>query len=182
MSKRPFRAEFFARFGSAIASSKTTDCRVLELGSGPGFLAEYLLGAIPNISYSALDFSAAMHELARIRLGSLRSRVTFIERDFRMPGWADELGKFDFVITLQAIHELRHKRHAPTFHRQVKNLILDTGSYFVCDHFHGDDGMPNDQLYMTVTEHSEALLDGGFKSIEQLMLKGGLVMYQGWPN
>jgi trans-aconitate methyltransferase len=36
-----------------------------ELGSGPGFLAERLLRRLPDAHYTALDFSPAMHELAR---------------------------------------------------------------------------------------------------------------------
>ncbi|MGZ5885156.1 MAG: hypothetical protein ACXWJE_12400, partial [Burkholderiaceae bacterium] len=54
MLKRPWRAEFFAEFASTIASSSSKTCRVLELGSGPGFLAEHLLNALPDISYIAL--------------------------------------------------------------------------------------------------------------------------------
>ncbi len=67
--KRPSRPEFFEKFASEISGHKPLVVDVLELGSGPGFLADHVLGRLPHLSYVALDFSNAMHELARARLG-----------------------------------------------------------------------------------------------------------------
>ncbi|MDK2124354.1 class I SAM-dependent methyltransferase [Parachitinimonas caeni] len=178
MTKRPWRVEFFAAFASIIESSSSSDSsRVLELGSGPAFLAEHLLRSNSQLSYVALDFSAAMHELARLRLGAMAERVVFIERSFREPTWFNGLGQFDFVVTNQAVHELRHKQYAPALHRQVKSVLAPGGSYLVCDHIVGDGGMSNDQLYMTVDEQKQALLAAGFCRVDQVLLKGGLVLH-----
>lgn len=178
MSKRPWRTEFFARFAVEIAAADVPIQRVLELGPATGFLAEYLLQALPNICYTALDFSTAMHQLAVKRLGKLATHVLFIERSFRETGWADGLGQFECVVTHQAVHELRHKHYATLLHAQVHHLLVPGGVYLVCDHFLGNGGMKNDQLYMTVKEQRTALLKAGFKSVEQLMLKGGLVLHR----
>jgi predicted methyltransferase len=43
-------------------------------------------------------------------------------------------------MTNQAVHELRHKRHARELHRQVARLLTPGGSYLVCDHFCGPGG------------------------------------------
>lgn len=177
MSKRPWRTEFFTAVASSIASAIGQVHRVLELGSGPGFLAEHLLRALPSVSYVALDFSPAMHELAVRRLGPLASRVQFVERSFREPEWSHGLGSFDCVVTNQAVHELRHKRHAVTLHRQVKAALAPGGCYLVCDHFAGEEGMKDDQLYMSVAEQRDALLTVGFVGVEQRLLKGGLVLH-----
>jgi len=178
MAKRPWRVEFFDAFAAVIGkASAGRACRVLELGSGPGFLAEHLLRTHAALSYVALDFSAPMHELAAQRLGALTSRVQFVERSFREPAWAEGLGQFEFVVTHQAVHELRHKRYAMALHAQVKQVLPLGGSYLVCDHFFGEGGMSNDQLYMTVAEQRQALLDAGFGNAEQVMLKGGLVLH-----
>ncbi len=176
--KRPWRTEFFAAFATAIgAPSPGSACRILELGSGPGFLAEHLLRSHTAVSYVALDFSAAMHELAAQRLGALASRVQFVERSFREAAWFEGLGPFDFVVTHQAVHELRHKRHAQALHAQVRTLLKPCGGYLVCDHFFGEGGMANDQLYMSVAEQKQALLSAGYASVEQVMLKGGLILH-----
>ena len=177
MSKRPWRAEFFEAFSGLIGNAGDRSCRVLELGSGPGFLAEHLLRSHPAISYMALDFSAAMHELAAQRLGELGSRVEFVERSFRNPLWSQDLGSFEFVVSNQAVHELRHKRHATALHAQVRDLLSPEGQYLVCDHFFGEGGMSNDQLYMSIAEQKQALLSAGFVNVEEIMCKGGLVLH-----
>jgi SAM-dependent methyltransferase len=176
MSKRPWRVEFFAVFASALAESPVSVHRVLELGSGPGFLAEHLLRELSDISYVALDFSASMHDLAVKRLGPHASRVQFVERSFRDPSWVIGLGHFDAVVTNQAVHELRHKRHASSLHGRVKSILVPGGPYLVCDHFAGVGGMKNEQLYMSVAEQRSALVGAGFTTV-QLLLKGGLVLH-----
>ncbi len=177
MSKRPWRTEFFAEFAAAIKAAPIPVGRVLELGSGPGFLAEQLLQALPSASYVALDFSPAMHQLAKARLGPLSARVQFVERSFRVPAWTQGLGLFEVIVTNQAVHELRHKRYALELHRQAKELLAPGGVYLVCDHFAGEGGMKNDQLYMSVSEQSNALANAGF-AVEQLLHKGGLVLHR----
>jgi len=117
-----------------------------------------------------------MHTLAQSRLQNFASQTVFVERNFRQPDWIEGLGKFDFVLTNQAVHELRHKRHAVAFHRDVKQLLKPNGTYLVCDHFVGEDGMKNDQLYMTIEEQRNALIAAGFK-VEQRLKKGGLVLH-----
>lgn len=177
MAKRPWRSEFFAAFAAAIRTSNCPVQRILELGSGPGFLAEHLLGAFPMVDYVALDFSAAMHELAAKRLGDLATRVEFVERSFREAEWTNGLGQFDCIVTNQAVHELRHKRYATALHQQAKSLLKAGGLYLVCDHFIGEGGMKNDQLFMTVDEQHAALMNAGFSKVQQVLLKGGLVLH-----
>ena len=177
MTKRPWRTEFFDRFAREIARSTSSPCRVLELGSGPGFLAECLLRALPTVEYVALDFSAAMHELARVRLGELASRVVFVERSFRESNWSHGLGSFGFVVTNQAVHELRHKRYAVALHARVQPLLAPGGVYLVCDHFAGEGGMSNAQLFMSIEEQETALLDAGFGTVQLLMVNGGLALF-----
>lgn len=177
LSKRPSRTEFFAKFAAAIGSAAVPVHHVLELGSGPGFLAEHLLRALPSIAYTALDFSPAMHQLASERLGSFCSRVEFIERSFRDLGWSIGLGQYECIVTNQAVHELRHKHYAIELHKQTRKLLTIGGMYLVCDHFFGEGGMENDQLYMTVAEQRAVLFSAGFSSVEQLLLKGGMVLH-----
>lgn len=179
MSLRPWRDEFFDAFVREIGRGQSTDqCRVLELGSGPGFLAERILRSYTALTYVAVDFSAAMHELARQRLGALVPRAQFVERNLRDNEWSEGLGEFDFAVTHQAVHELRHKLYAPALHARVRKCLKPGGSYLVCDHFFGEGGMSNDQLYMTVEEQRQALLISGFSQVEQVLLKGGLVLHR----
>jgi len=175
LGKRPVRPEFFDTFAQLIGAD---GARVLELGSGPGFLADHLLRAWPGLDYVALDFSPAMHQLAAERLGARAARVTFVERSFRDPAWVEGLVGFDFVVTHQAVHELRHKDHAAALHAQVRCLLAPGGRYLMCDHFLGEGGLSNEQLYMTVPEQHDALVRGGFGHVETVLVKGGLALHR----
>jgi predicted methyltransferase len=118
-----------------------------------------------------------MHQLAIQRLGPLAAHVQFVERSFREPEWLEGLGNFDHVVTNQAVHELRHKHRAPALHAQVRACLVAGGSYLVSDHYVGEGGMSDDQLYMSVDEQRLALVCAGWASVEQLLLKGGMVLH-----
>lgn len=178
MIKRPWRNEFFSSICSEIATAPVPVHRVLELGSGPGFLAKALLESLSGITCTLLDFSPAMHVLAKARLGNLANRAKFVERSFKGPNWPAKLGQFECVVTNQAVHELRHKRYASELHAQVKTVLSPGGFYLVSDHFAGEGGMNNNQLYMSVAEQRAALLQAGFVQVQQLVLKGGMVLHR----
>ena len=176
MVARPWRTDFFNAFYSELVAAGART--VLELGSGPGFLADHLLTLSAEIDYTALDFSSAMHQLATERLGGQCGRVKFVERSFREPEWGKDLGPCDAVVTHQAVHELRHKTYATTLHAHVRQLLKPRGVYLVCDHFVGEGGMKNDQLYMTIEQQRDALLAAGFNVVEPVLVKGGLVLHR----
>jgi len=173
---RPHREDFFEAITQQLQNLGSSELSILELGSGPGFLALHLLSGLPSISMYLLDFSPAMHELSRVRLASFLDRVTFIERDFKRSDWSDGLKSFDAIVTVQAVHELRHKSYAIDFHRGVKGLLNPQGTYLVCDHYFGDDGMKNNELYMSIDEQKSALVAAGFTASEVLVL-GGRVLF-----
>jgi SAM-dependent methyltransferase len=177
MEKRPWREQFFQCFVSQLRGMRLDQLSVLELGSGPGFLAQRVLESIPGVQYTMLDFSPAMHEMARERLGSLAQAVRQVEVDFKRDGWAAGLSDFDAVVTMQAVHELRHKKHVAGLHATVRSLLKANGRYFICDHYIGPDGMKNEKLYMTVEEQRNALKLAGFAAVTELLKKGGLVLY-----
>lgn len=170
---RPFRLEFFEKIAEQLEFSMIE--KALELGSGPGFLANHICNKLDRISLVLLDFSDAMHQLAETRLQKHIERISLLKKDFKEPGWTSGLGKFECITTVQAVHELRNKNHAKEFHKQVKRLIARGGMYLVCDHFYGEGGMNNDQLFMSVEEHTNSLADAGFRT-EVLMKKGSLIL------
>src|SRR5262249_38038233 len=177
MEKRPAREEFFRGIVAQLRGLSLVRPSVLELGSGPGFLALRVLESIPGVQYTMLDFSPAMHELARERLGAFAQKVRQVEVDFKQAGWTTGLGLFDAVITMQAAHEVRHKKHVVGLHASVRSLLKSNGRYLVCDHYVGPDGMKNEALHMTVEEQQYALQAAGFTSVTCLLRKGGLALH-----
>src|ERR1700722_16786747 len=178
MEKRPWRAECFAKFADELVHVQPSAARVLELGSGPGFLAYELLSGSSDLHMTLLDFSEAMHMLARQRLAPVLNRVEFLARSFKDSDWVQDLNAFDAVVTIQAVNELRHKRYAEELHRQVAKVLRPDGTYLVCDHIFGPGGMTNDQLYMTAAEQKSAIESAGYKAVRQILLVGGLVMHR----
>src|SRR5690606_1888663 len=90
--RKPFRQNFRAAFCAALSPHR--QLRILELGSGPGELAREILLHCDVASYTALDWSQAMHDIATEHLGDLAGRVSFVVRDFREPTWPANLGTF----------------------------------------------------------------------------------------
>ena len=172
---RPWRTTFFQAIAAAM--DPTRPVRVLELGSGPGFLAEHVLARCPLAEMVLLDFSQPMHDLAQARLQPYGQRVQQVLRSFKDEHWPEGLGRFDYVVTNQAVHELRHKRHAQPLHRQVRSVLLPGGQYLVSDHYFGDDGMQKEGLYMTVEEQRQALAAAGFTQAVELLRLGGMVLH-----
>jgi SAM-dependent methyltransferase len=177
MARRPWRTEFFHRIADELSHSGSAQLSILELGSGPGFLARHLLTALPAATYVALDFSPAMHELATERLGELADRVQFVEADFRTAQWSAGLPRFDAVVTVQAVHEIRHKRHAPSLYQAIRRLVDPAGQFLMCDHFAGAAGMDDLVLFMTPEEHETALRSGGFSNVALLLQREGMVLF-----
>ncbi len=173
---RPFRLDFFEAITNQLRRLKVSELSILELGSGPGFLALYLLERLPEVKISLLDFSSAMHELAGKRLATYRERVKFVERNFKEVDWALGLGTYDVVVSIQSVHELRHKLYAEALHHQVRTLLNEKGCYLVCDHYFGEDGLQNDQLYMTRDEQRSCLEIAGY-NVTEILTKGGRSLY-----
>ena len=179
--QRPFRMEFFRAFLSELQSLNLDTLQILELGSGPGFLAEFFFENLSNLTMTLLDNSVVMHELANNRLAYKLDRVIFIERDLKEAHWNEGLDKFDAVITLQAVHELRHKRYAQKLHSQVKPLLRESGVYLYCDHYFGSDAMGDNRLYMSLEEQRQSLESAGFEC-RNVFTKGGRALYRAIVN
>jgi SAM-dependent methyltransferase len=174
---RPWRTDFFTAIVGELQRLDKPSLSVLELGSGPGFLAEAVVRNVPRVRYTLLDSSPAMHRIARTKMRRSQ-HAQFITADFRGADWITEVGIFDAVVTVQAVHELRHKRHAAGLHRLVHSCLRPAGLYLVCDHVVGPEGMTDADLYMTATEQYEALDLAGFRGIKVVLEKKGLILFE----
>jgi SAM-dependent methyltransferase len=174
--KRPFRPSFFAAFCAALSSRQRL--RILELGSGPGQLAREILLHCDVHTYVALDWSRAMHDLAAEHLGDLASRVAFVIRDFRVPTWPADLGTFDAIVTMQAAHETRHKRHLVPLLERARTLLAPGGLLLYCDgYLHGETRLP--ALVLDRAEQPVAVERAGYVDVRLLHDEGNQALYSG---
>lgn len=83
---KPWRVPMRRRFAELIATLPP-NARVLELGSGPGLLAECILEHCTNVvSYTLLDFSEHMLRLTSERVRRF-PQAQFVNANFKSPDW-----------------------------------------------------------------------------------------------
>jgi len=175
--ERPWRAQIRERIAEHVGTLRR-DVRILELGSGPGLLAECILERCSNVSgYTLLDFSPHMLAASRERLARFPI-AHFVLASFRSHDWVESVpGPFDCVVSMQAIHELRHKRHAPRLYRQVHQVTAPRGQLLICDHVPLDETPRSEALYMTEQEQFAALSSAGFKQVQAVLSVDTLRLY-----
>ncbi len=162
----PHRGAMFDAFLAELAAlaDATPDgtLRILELGSGPGYLAEQICSRVAVARYTALDVSAPMHAIAAVRLSQWKARADLIEVDYRVPGWEHTItGGHDAIVTLQAVHELRRADLIPGLYRSALTRLRPGGVALVADIVNVAGEEPKAHQ-LTVAEHLQALADGGF--------------------
>jgi len=173
--RRPMRSRFVDLLGRLPVGS-----RVLELGAGPGFLAECVLGSCPNIAdYTLLDYSAPMLTLSRERLARF-PRAQFIQADFKRADWTRDLSPpYSAVIAMQAVHEIRHKRHVPGLYRDVFQLVAPGGSLMVCDGVPKDASLRATSLHLSAEEQLATFASAGFIDVAEELALGPVVLVTG---
>jgi ubiquinone/menaquinone biosynthesis C-methylase UbiE len=147
--KRPWRSQIREHIAGRVATL-APGARVLELGSGPGFLAERVLQRCRHLeSYTLLDFSESMLAMSQERVAAFPA-VSFVLASFKSEDWASRVvGRFHCVLSMQAVHELRNKCHAPRLYEQIFRVLTVPGGIMICDHTPFDDSPSSTALYMT---------------------------------
>jgi cyclopropane fatty-acyl-phospholipid synthase-like methyltransferase len=175
--RRPRRVEIRRAITTRLRELRPGS-RVLELGSGPGLLAEEALRECPHLGgYTLLDFSEPMLEMCRARLAHA-AVARFLLEDFRSGDWVCRVdGPYDAVVTMQAAHEVRHKRRIPALFEQVSAILVPSGIFLMCDRVPEDDAPRSTTLFMTTQEQERALLDAGFENVRLLLEGDALALY-----
>jgi SAM-dependent methyltransferase len=177
--KRPWRSQIRDHIAESVATLPP-GARVLELGSGPGFLAHRVLERCPNLAgYTLLDFSEHMMALSRERLLAVPA-ASFVLASFKAEDWTRRVvSPFDCVVSMQAVHELRNKRHAQRLYAQLYQVLAVPGFVMICDHTPFADSVASTALYMTEQEQQHALTEAGFANVRTELSLNGLVLYAG---
>jgi SAM-dependent methyltransferase len=177
VARRPCRPRFFEAFAAALNAHFDGPIRVAELGSGPGHLAHTILRLCSVESYAALDFSPAMHELAREHLGEMAVRVSFVVEDFRNPNWARNLGEVDALITMQAAHEVRHRNRLPSLLARAREAVRPGGLFIFSDHYAEPGTRKNADLFAARDEQRSLLTQAGFNPVNLVCDEDGMALY-----
>jgi SAM-dependent methyltransferase len=161
---RPERKKLFKAFVAEAARMKKDALSVFELGCGPGFLAEALLENCNIARYTLVDFSPEMLKLSQNRLARFAERVVFTQADFKKEHWTAAVSAgFDLIVSVQAVHELRHASRIPKLYAQLYELLVPGGKILICDHVNSPTPSSHRAAhFMTVEEHLSTFKDIGF--------------------
>ena len=159
---RPERKKLFKAFVAEAARIKKSALSVFELGCGPGFLAEALLENCNIARYTLVDFSPEMLKLSGSRLAKFIDQIVFIQANFKKENWTNAIAAgFDVIVSLQAVHELRHASRIPKLYSQLHELLVPGGKILICDHVNSPSGY-RAAHFMTVEEHLATFNKVGF--------------------
>jgi len=100
---------------------------VVELGTGPGALALDVLKQFPRATYTGIDFSSKMLEIASHRLRKYDKRVTLQKADLNRIKIA---GRYDLILSLFTIHHVFNKK---VLFKHLYTLLKPGGCFFYAD-------------------------------------------------
>ena len=105
------RIALFELILGQLAETLPPNGHLVELGLGPGYLAEHLLQRLPGIVYTGVDFSEPMLAIAQDRLAAYRERLRPLRADLLDPRWTGLLQyPVHAIVTTWSLHDLGGER------------------------------------------------------------------------
>lgn len=163
----PERLALFATIADRLEALTLPCEHLVELGVGPGYLAEYL----PDITYEGVDFSPPMIDLAAARLSSHQARLYLTRADLLAPDWAQAVSvKPGAIITTWTLHDLGGKEQTRQVYETCRSL-LPSGGVFLNGDFVKPEGATQrfEPGRFPVARHLELLRSAGFREARCLL-------------
>jgi len=161
------RIDLFTTILENIGSKEGPNTKVLELGIGPGYLANFILERRNDINYEGLDFSQPMLAIAKQRLKAYEERLTLSQADLTSDNWRNNLSaQPDAVVSTWALHDLLSKENILHVYQTVYDFLPKQGILL-----NGDFIKPETSIFsyeagrIKPSEHLKLLNRVGFSSV-----------------
>lgn len=118
--------------------------RVLDLGSGTGLLASFVLQRYSQASLTLVDISPEMLRKARQRFRHAAEKVSILELDYNTQ---DLPGRYDMIVSALSIHHLEAEEKRRLF-QKVFHSLQPGGAFINADHIEA----PTPSLFQTYRE------------------------------
>ena len=168
----PERIRLFELIFTQLKDVIPNNGNIIELGIGPGYLANYLLERMPHITYCGIDFSLPMLEIAQDRLQRHSSRVIYTQADLVKEAWEESVSKpVHAIVSTWALHDLGSPKNINTIYERSYNA-LDSNSILINGDFIKPTGAKQEfeEGRFYVDKHLELLGNAGFLNASCLSL------------
>ena len=168
----PERLHLFEAILHQLQSAIPAESHVVELGIGPAYLAEYLLGRLPHISYEGVDFSEPMLTQAASRLARFGARVRLQQADLLQDSWTANLSRPPAaIVSTWALHDLGGQAETFQVYRACAPALPEGGILLNGDFIKPDDTrLPFEPGRFPISRHLELLQEAGFSDTRCLHL------------
>lgn len=163
----PERAEIMQHLVVQLKALPFPAPQVVELGPGPGLLAEVLLRELPQIHYTGFDSSELLLAYAQSQLTSFGTRARLVQADLNAEDWlADLPPEVHAIISLQAMHDLGDESHINRVYGLARRLLTPSGLLLNAD-FIVPPGQENPEQpgRRSIARHLELLRAHGFERV-----------------
>ena len=166
----PSRLALFETILEALKKIDEGSINVLELGIGPGYLADYILQGHTDIQYEGLDFSEPMLQIATSRTIAYNNRIAFTQADLIKEQWHKKVKKQpQAIVTTWALHDLFSKQNILKVYKISYKLLPKNGILL-----NGDFIKPEASTFeyeggrIKPSEHLDLLKEAGFAQVDCL--------------
>jgi len=168
----PERLELFDVILSELKSQVPPSGCVVELGVGPGYLADHVLRVMAEIHYYGVDFSGPMLDIARQRLRQYSTRVAYVQADLLKDNWWAALpASVNAIVSSWALHDLGSQNSVELVYKSCAEVLQDGGMLLNGDFIKPDKAMHEyEPGRFEIARHIEILRSVGFQHAECLVV------------
>lgn len=163
----PERTEVMQHLAVQLKALPFPALQVVELGPGPGLLAELLLHELPQMHYTGFDSSDLLLAHAQNQLAPFGPRARLIQADLNAGDWLAHLpAEVNAFISLQALHDLGDESHINRVYGLARRLLVPGGLLLNADFVvsPGQDN-PDQPGRRSIPRHLELLHAHGFERV-----------------
>ncbi len=117
----------------SVASVDMENPDILDVGAGTGLLSAFLMERYPDASFTLIDISEKMLDMAKDRFKG-NSNVKYITADYSKYDFAE---KYDMVVSALSIHHLEDEEKKELYKKSY-SILNENGIFINADQVHGE--------------------------------------------
>jgi ubiquinone/menaquinone biosynthesis C-methylase UbiE len=136
VARDPERRPLLRQMLSSAPFPRDAELEVLDVGAGYGVVTEEVLAAFPGARVTLQDYSHAMLDQARQRLGGYADRLSYVLCDLFGASWPQHVGgPFDLAVSAIVLHNLGSHENIFACYPAIHGLLKPGGCFLNCDRF-----------------------------------------------